>query len=70
MSNFLKEDNGNLSAVRIGFMLCILTACIIGVYGVYKDSDLLTLAGLVGTYLGAAYGGKVWQKKSEQNVEQ
>jgi hypothetical protein len=60
-----QEENGKTSAVRIAMFICVITGCVIGVLGLIRGSDLLTLSGLVGTYLVAGIGGKVVQKLKE-----
>lgn len=64
MKGLLNKD-GETSSVRAAMFICVITGCIIGVYGLHKGSDLLTLSGLVGTYLAFGIGGKVAQKFKE-----
>ncbi|MHC5062166.1 MAG: hypothetical protein ACYTFK_13970 [Planctomycetota bacterium] len=61
----LLRQGGETSAVRVAMFICIITGCAVGVIGLYKGSDLLTLSGLVATYLTAGIGGKVAQKFKE-----
>ena len=64
MSELLKAD-GSVSSMRVAMFICVITGCAVGVIGLYKGSDLLTLSGLVATYLAAGIGGKVIQKSKE-----
>lgn len=64
MIDWLKE-NGKTSTIRIVCLACVFTGCLVGVYAVHKDRELLTVAPLVAVYLAAGITGKVTQKKHE-----
>lgn len=67
--HFLKQlfsDNGSVSMMRVMSLLCCITAVIIAVLGIYKQTiDYSGLTLLVGAFLSAAFGGKIMQKKIE-----
>lgn len=69
MSDIL-ESNGKTSSVRVGMLVCVVTACAISVvvvvgsvFGKPIDPNVPWLAGAL---LSAGIGGKVMQKKAEQ----
>lgn len=66
MNDFLKEPNGKSSTVRAMCFVCVLAACAMGLFSIWKDRDLIETAWLVAPYLIAAFGGKVTQKKYEK----
>lgn len=55
---FFKDDNGNLSMMRLCCFLCVLTACLLAVIGHDKVLEITTL-------LGFGIGGKAYQKAKE-----
>ena len=60
------ESNGKLSAMRVMSMTCCLTAIGIAMYGISKPStDYSGLSLLCSTFLTAAMGGKIMQKRLE-----
>ena len=65
MSEILKDTNGVTSSVRVGMMICILTASGLAFFGLHKGVDLTSLGLLCGTFLAAGIGGKVYQKGKE-----
>lgn len=65
MLNSMFSETGDISSVRVMALLCVLAAILIALIGMYKGSDLMGLSALCGVFLGAAFGGKVMQKKSE-----
>lgn len=50
--------------LRLLSLLCVLTASSIGIYGVYKQADVSILCG---TFLTAAFTGKIAQKHLERS---
>ena len=68
MLNWIKDifrSGSGVSSMRVMAMISLLTACYIGIAGLYKDRNLSELAILCGTFLSAAMYGKVAQKKTE-----
>jgi hypothetical protein len=61
---FFSEDP-NRSLMRIGFFLCVVSGCIIGLLSVILDRDLTGAGVLCGAIIGTAMGGKAIQKKYE-----
>lgn len=69
MKNFIKQllaENGDVSMTRFLSAVCVLTACLIAVYGMAKALDLNQLIGLCSTFLGFGLGAKVTQKWAEK----
>lgn len=69
MIKFLKDlfsEQSHVSSMRVMAMMCCITAIVIGLYGMLKQSpDYSGLALLCTTFLGTAFGAKVIQKRSE-----
>lgn len=65
----LLSESSELSMTRFLSALCVLTACSIAVYGMYKNLDLNQLIGLCSTFLGFGLGAKVVQKNLENKTE-
>lgn len=64
--NQLLSDKGSVSSMRVMSLSCVLTAIMIAIIGLMKPAvDYSGLALLCGTFLGAGFGGKIAQKKSE-----
>ena len=55
---FFKDDNGNLSMMRLCCFLCVLTACLLAIVARDKVLEITTL-------LGFGIGGKAYQKAKE-----
>ena len=53
------------SSMRVTMMFCAIAGCFIAYTGVKEGADLLGLACLVGTIIGAPVAGKVVQKGKE-----
>lgn len=53
--------------MRVMSLICCLAAIAIAVLGLYKpgNTDYSGLSLLCGSFLGAAFGGKVYQKRIE-----
>lgn len=64
-----KEDNGNVSSMRVSLFVGVITACIVSVLCVLRDRNLMDAAVLVGAILAPLVGGKAIQKGKEQNVQ-
>jgi len=65
----LLSESGNTSMTRFLSMICVLTACFIVVYGMFKGVDLNGIAGICSTFLGFGLGAKVVQKNFEKDGE-
>lgn len=66
--NLLSEES-RISMTRFLSALCVVTACIIVLYGMYKNLDLNSIAGICSTFLGFGLGAKVIQKNFEKGSE-
>jgi len=65
----LFSDSGSISAMRVMSIICCLAAILIAIVGLHKDApDYGGLSTLCGTFLGAAFGGKVVQKQIESKA--
>jgi hypothetical protein len=60
----LKEQSG-VSAMRVMSLLSLTTGAIIALIAVYRNCDLNGSVPMVTIFVGAAFGGKVWQKYAE-----
>jgi uncharacterized membrane protein YfcA len=61
------SEKSNVSSVRVMSLISCLSAVGIAVYGLNRPSiDYSGLSLLCGTFLGAGFGAKVWQKKIEK----
>ena len=65
MIDFLTEEGGKMSMVRVCLLISVLAACYIGVVAVHKGADLVQVTGLVGVYLAVPFVAKVKQKGDE-----
>jgi hypothetical protein len=65
----LFSETSDISMTRFLSFTCVLTACIIVVYGMYKNVNLDSLIGLCSTFLGFGLGAKVIQKNFEKGSE-
>jgi hypothetical protein len=63
--NLIKDENGQVSSMRVAMFMCIGIAGYLSVTGLHLGSDLVQLTGLVAMFLGAGIGGKVTQKGKE-----
>jgi hypothetical protein len=61
----LFNPKGTVSSTRVMAVLCVLAACGLGWYGILQNRDLSELSILCGTFLAAAFTGKVAQKHAE-----
>lgn len=67
--DFLKEQNGKDSIIRAGFLMCVITGCLIGLGALIvskgKDLDYVGLTSLVSVYLAIPFMGKAYQRGRE-----
>jgi len=72
MKNFLlkalTEDGSDVSMTRLMSFMCVISAMLVAVAGIYKGSNLSDVAILVGSFLVPSFGAKIMQKKSETEV--
>lgn len=61
----LKEKSGKPSSMRMGLFACILISGYLAIAGLHLGSSLIELTGICAMFLGAGFGGKVWQKGKE-----
>lgn len=59
------SEKSPISCTRLMSIIALIISGYIAVVGLQKGTDLSGLAMLCGTFLGAAFGGKVWQKSIE-----
>jgi hypothetical protein len=57
--------NSAVSSLRVMSMMCVLSACGMGITAIWRNSNLSEAAVLCGVFLGAGFGGKVAQKSVE-----
>lgn len=63
----LVSQNPGVSTLRVMSLLSLVTAICIAAYGMHKvPIDYSGLSLLCGTFLGAAFGGKIAQKSQEK----
>jgi hypothetical protein len=69
MKEFLKQlfsESGGVSAMRVMAMMCCIAAVVIAIMGLSKPViDYSGLSLICSTFLGAAMGGKLLQKRVE-----
>ncbi len=67
----LVASGSGVSTLRVMSLACCLTAIVIAFIGLHKPTvDYSGLALLCGTFLGAAFGGKIAQKNIEVKPKQ
>lgn len=68
---FVKElfsESGDVSMIRVMSLLCCLSAVGIAIHGINRNViDYEGLSFLCGTFLSAAFAGKILQKNKEIN---
>jgi uncharacterized membrane protein len=64
----LLDEKDSLSMMRFLSLTSLFIGGVIGVYGIYKGTDLTGVAALCAVFVGASFGGKVYQKKIENNI--
>lgn len=62
----LSEANGNKSSARVAMMICVISACVCAILGVWLKSELLGLAALVSGMISSSMGFKAYQKGKEK----
>lgn len=67
-TGFLQDDNGNLSSMRLAFLLWVVG--VLAIWGVasLKAGELKIIPDSVTTIIGVLMGGKVMQKFGEQSA--
>ena len=68
MWSFLKSclsQDSSVSSMRIMSFIALFAAIGVTAYGMYRAFNLTELSLLVGVFIGAAFGGKAYQKKIE-----
>lgn len=66
----LFSSNSVVSAMRVMSLICVVSAVGLGWYGILENRDLVALSVLCGTFLTAAFTGKVAQKAQENKTSQ
>lgn len=61
----LFSESSEISAMRFMSILALIIAGYLAIYGIQNKSDLSTLSILCSVFVGAAFTGKVMQKKVE-----
>lgn len=61
----LLSPKGQLSSLRALSFISLALGGYIGVTGIHSDKNLADVAILVSVFVGAAFGGKVMQKREE-----
>ena len=67
MSNYLEEDNGNKSSIRLMSFIALGAAIVIALVGLWLDKPLAT--SFVEAFLAAAFIPKAVQKFGEQKTD-
>ena len=60
----LLQSGGQTSSMRVMAFMSLITGCVIGLVGMWKGTDLIQTAALVGVYM-APIAAKVVQKRTE-----
>ena len=63
LAEFLQENNGNNSSMRLMSLLCVGCAVAICLFQTYRGAVIDTVS--IGTLLGFGFGAKYMQKKIE-----
>ena len=63
--DFLKEQNGKDSTVRLAYLVCAGTSCAVAIMAVYLDRSLADVAFLIGALLAPTGLTKAIQKGKE-----
>ena len=59
------SESGEVSTMRVMCVVALIVGAAIGIYGIVESKDLTGTSMLAGVFVGAAFGGKAWQKVSE-----
>ena len=62
------EDSG-VSSTRVMSFISLVIGAYLAIHGLDMRVDLMSLAALVGVFVGGAFGGKVWQKSIETKAD-
>lgn len=69
MTDYIKSmfsENGDISMMRVGTFICIISAVAIAIIGLITKQDLSSVSMLAGTFLAAGMTGKAVQKFAEK----
>lgn len=61
----LFSEKNEVSCMRVMSMLSLLVGSAVAFYSQYKNCDLGAATPVISIFVGAAFGGKVWQKYAE-----
>lgn len=64
IEGLLSEQDGH-SMMRVMSLLSLFIGAGIGMYGVYRGTDMTGVAAICGVFVVSAFGGKVLQKGME-----
>lgn len=64
------KARSSVSTLRVMSVTSLLSGILMGLYGLYKESDLMGLSALCAVFVGAAFGGKVSQKAIENKTKE
>jgi hypothetical protein len=65
----LFAEKSTVSSMRVMSMMCVASACTMGLTAIYRNSNLSEAAVLCGVFLSAGLGAKVAQKAQEIKSE-
>lgn len=65
ISQFFKDDAGQLSSMRLMSLLTTITACFIAVWYTVTGAGYVAVSVVVSPMLTLAFGGKAVQKRTE-----
>lgn len=60
------KENSPISMVRVMSIISLLIGAVIGLFGVYRGTDLGGVAEVCAVFVVSAFGGKVLQKGMEK----
>jgi hypothetical protein len=66
--NFFKKllsENNEVSCMRLMAIISLFVGSSIAYIALYKNCDLTSSAPTISIFVGAAFGGKIWQKYAE-----
>ncbi len=64
VKSVLTEKSG-VSSTRVMSFISLFVGAYLAIHGLNTTSDLMGLSALCAVFVGAAFGGKVWQKSME-----
>ena len=65
----LLSEKSSVSMTRFLSLICVITACSIVAYAMFKGFNLNDVVGICSTFLGFGLGAKVIQKNMEKGSE-